>query len=162
MIGIVIVTHGNLGSALLDTAEFIVGAPLKSVKTVSVTPGEPADKLRKKVDSAIKSVDQRKGVLIFTDMFGGTSSDMSYAFLEKGKTDVISAVNLPILLRAVTAREHLDFIDLGRCLTNYGKKNISLASEILGGRRRSEKTSCDYNNFKEKEIQNVANSMCPV
>ncbi|QTA83704.1 Fructose-specific phosphotransferase enzyme IIA component [Desulfonema limicola] len=142
MIGIVIVTHGNLGSALLDTAEFITGAPLKSVKTVSVISGEPAEKLRDKVDSAIKCVDQQKGVLIFTDMFGGTSSDMSYSFLETGKTDVISAINLPILLRAVTARQHLDFIELGKCLTNYGKKNISLASEILKGRRRSEKSGC--------------------
>jgi len=159
MVGIVIVTHGSLGSALLDTAEFIVGTPLKSIKTVSVIPGEPAEKLRQKVDSAIRSVDQRKGVLIFTDMFGGTSSDMSYSFLEAGKTDVISAVNLPILLRAVTAREHLDFADLARCLTNYGKKNISLASDILKGRRRSEKTSCK---FEEKEIKNVTDSMCPV
>jgi len=159
MIGIVIVTHGNLGSALLDTAEFIVGAPLKSVKTVSVIPGESAENLRRKVDSAIRSVNQRKGVLILTDMFGGTSSDISYSFLETGKTDVISAVNLPILLRAVTAREHLNFIELGKCLTNYGKKNISLASEILKGQKRSEKTSC---NFKREEIGNVTNSMCSV
>ena len=157
MIGIVIVTHGNLGSALVDTAEFIVGTSLKSVKTVSVIPEEPAENLRKKVDSAIRSVNQRKGVLIFTDMFGGTSSDMSYSFLETGKTDVISAVNLPILLRAVTAREHLDFIELGKYLTNYGKKNISLASEILKGQKRSEKTSYK---FERKEISNVANSMC--
>jgi PTS system mannose-specific IIA component len=75
-------------------------------------------------------------------MFGGEASDMSYSFLEIGKTDVISAVNLPILMRAVKLRRQVSFTELARCLTSYGKQNISLGSDILMGKRRSPASPC--------------------
>ncbi len=101
MTGIVIVTHGKLGAALIDTAEFIKAERLEGVAAVSIDLNEHADKLRKKIAVAIKTVDQKQGVLILTDMFGGTPSNLSYSFLEEGRIEVISGVNLPILIKAL-------------------------------------------------------------
>jgi len=148
MVGIVLVTHGKLGKALSDTAEFILNTPLDAVTAVSADPEDSPERLRKKIAEGIRRVDRRKGILILTDMFGGTASDMSYAFLEKGKTDVISAVNLPILLRAVSLRSHTNLSGLGRCLTAYGKQNISLGSDIFAGTPRSLSAVCPFFNGK--------------
>ncbi|MEZ4524415.1 MAG: PTS fructose transporter subunit IIA [Desulfobacterales bacterium] len=150
MVGIVIVTHGKLGRALSETAEFILNSPLDAVTAVSAEPEDSPESLRKKIAEGIRRVDRKKGVLILTDMFGGAPSDMSYAFLEKGKTDVISSVNLPILLRAVNLRRHTGLSGLGRCLTSYGKQNISLASDILSGKPRSLSSACPF--YKGKKL----------
>ena len=98
MIGIVIVTHRQLGDALIDTAEFILGNRPEAAISVSIDLSESADILRKKIAVGIKKVDQKKGILLLTDMFGGTPSNLSYSFLEEGKMEVISGVNLPMLI----------------------------------------------------------------
>jgi len=157
MVGIVLVTHGKLGKALSDTAEFILNTPLDAVTAVSAEPGDSSEKLRKKIADGIRRVDRKKGILILTDMFGGAPSDMSYSFLEKGKTDVISSVNLPILLRAVSLRSHTNLSGLGRCLTAYGKQNISLASDILTGKPRSLSAVCPFFNGKTGSLGEMFN-----
>ena len=78
-----------------------------------------------------------EGVIILTDMFGGTPSNLSYSFLEEGKVEVLSGVNLPILIKAVTCRKDLKLTELASTLESYGKKSISLASSILKGNKRS-------------------------
>lgn len=136
MIGIVIVTHSQLGDALIDAAEFILGNRPDTMIPVSIDLKENVDKLRKKIAEAIKQVDNKKGVLILTDMFGGTPSNLSYSFLEEGKVEVISGVNLPILIKAVDIQKDMELSDLAQKLEAFGKKSISLASGILKGNKR--------------------------
>ena len=136
MIGMVIVTHGALGDALLDVATCILGYPPENVISISIDLKEDADKLLAKIAAGIKQIDQKKGVLILTDMFGGTPSNLGYSFLEEGAVEVISGVNLPILIKAFNARNKMELAELGVTLDAYGKKSIQLASEILKGKKR--------------------------
>lgn len=136
MIGIVIATHSQLGDAFIDTAEFILGNRPETTVSVSINLNENVDKLRQKIVEGIKKVDQQEGVLILTDMFGGTPSNLSYSFLEEGRVEVISGVNLPMLIKAVEAREKKQLSELAVDLEAFGKKSISLASGILKGNKR--------------------------
>ena len=136
MIGIVIATHSQLGDALIDAAEFIIGNRPETTVSVSINLNENVDKLRQKIVEGIKKVDQHEGVLILTDMFGGTPSNLSYSFLEEGRVEVISGVNLPMLIKAVEAREKTQLSELAVDLETFGKKSISLASGILKGNKR--------------------------
>ncbi len=137
MIGIVLVTHAQLGDALLSAGEFVLGAPIESAQAVSINLKESATKLRDDIAKAIKNVNQNQGVLILTDMFGGTPSNLSYSFLEEGRVEVMSGVNLPVLLRAVKTRlkEGKDIRDVALEVEAYGKKSICLASGILKGNK---------------------------
>nr|WP_319392795.1 PTS sugar transporter subunit IIA [uncultured Desulfobacter sp.] len=137
MTGILIVTHANLGASLIDTLEFILGAKQEKLDAISIDIKQDPESLRNKIKRGIKDVYCEKGVIIFTDMFGGTPSNLAYAFLEEGKVEVISGVNLPILLKAVTSREKMEIKALTAALIEHGKKSISLASDILKGTSRS-------------------------
>ncbi|MDZ7597840.1 MAG: PTS sugar transporter subunit IIA [Desulfobacterales bacterium] len=137
MIGILIVTHSQLGQALIEAAEFIIGKKPDNTTAVSININENVDKLRKKIAAGIKAVDQHEGVLILTDMFGGTPSNLSYSFLEEGKIEVISGVNLPIVIKADNSREKQELTKLAVNLEIYGRKSISLASSILKGNKRT-------------------------
>ncbi len=137
MIGILVVTHNQLGDALIESAEFIIGGRPKALESISIDLNQNAESLRKKIADTIKKVDQKDGVLILTDMFGGTPSNLSYSFLEEGRIEVLSGVNLPILIQAVNNREKMNLADLGNNLEKFGKKSISLASGILKGNKRS-------------------------
>lgn len=137
MIGIVVVTHGRLGEVLIETAELIIGDRSDAVGAVSINLNEDVDNLRDKVARGIKAVNRKKGVLILTDMFGGTPSNLSYSFLEEGRIEVVSGVNLPILIKAVNSREKMGLAELAECLEKFGKRSISMASGILKGNKRS-------------------------
>ena len=137
MIGIVIVTHCQLGEALIEAAEFIIGERPESLESVSIDLSENAEKLRNKISQGIKKVEGQEGVLILTDMFGGTPSNLSYSFLEEGRIEVLSGVNLPILIQAVNMRKKMKLDQLAANLEAFGKRSISLASGILKGNKRS-------------------------
>lgn len=137
MIGILVVTHGDLGKALLETAEFVKNEKIENCINVSINVNENADGLRDKIKQGVKDVDKGDGILIFTDMFGGTPSNLSYSFLEEGKTEVISGVNLPTLIRAAELRKKFNVTDTAARIETFGKKSISLASGILKGTPRS-------------------------
>jgi PTS system mannose-specific IIA component len=130
MVGIVIVTHLNLGEELLAVVKLIVGK-LKQFEAVSINPTEEVEEIREKISAAIRKVDRGKGVLILTDMFGGTPSNISLSFLEEWKIEVITGVNLPMLLKLSTYEEEKDLAELAEFIKTYGQKNINLASEIL-------------------------------
>jgi PTS system mannose-specific IIA component len=138
MIGIVIVTHCRLGEALIEAAVFILGNQPEQLEPISIDINEEAEKLRAKIAAGIKKVDQRDGVLILTDMFGGTPSNISYSFLEDGRIEVLSGVNLPVLIKALHLRKDTELSKLAVTLEASGKKSISLASGILKGNKRSE------------------------
>ncbi len=137
MIGILLVTHANLGQALIETLEFISEKKETHLSAVSINIQEDPETLRKKIKKAIMDVKTDTGVIILTDMFGGTPSNLSYSFLEEGRVEVISGVNLPILFRAVNSRSKMNMEALTSVLVEHGKKSISLASDILKGTKRS-------------------------
>ncbi len=139
MIGILIAAHSNLSYALIEAAEFILGKKQTALLPLSVNiENEPSDKIIKKIRETIKKVDCGKGVLILTDMFGGTPSNISYSFLKEGKVEVLSGVNLPILIRAINKREKMGLGELAANVEAFGRKSISLASGILKGNKRAD------------------------
>ena len=113
MIGIVVVTHSGLGEALIEAAESIMEGNLGGATAVSVDLKQSAEDMRKKISGGIKKVDKGRGVLILTDMFGGTPSNLSLSFLEEGRIEVLTGVNLPLVIRAAKMRKDKDLkIDL--------------------------------------------------
>lgn len=130
MVGVVIVTHGNMARDLVDITELIVGS-CPALFPVTIRPEEDISKIAKKVESAIKSADKGQGVLILTDLFGGTPSNVSLSFLAQNKVEVLSGVNLPMVIKISTHCENSDLKELAKRGKKAGKKNISLASEIM-------------------------------
>lgn len=131
MIGVLVITHGNLGSELVKVAELIKGS-LEATLCISVETTKGLDDLRKEITAAIRKVDSGAGVLILTDLFGGTPSNVSLAFLKEGKVEVVTGVNLPMLLKVPDVREkENDLANFAAQIRDYGKKNIYLASEVL-------------------------------
>ena len=102
MIGVVVVTHCHLAEELICAARLVVGEDLKQFQAVSVDPKDGSDQIREKIVAAIRKVDTGQGVLILTDMYGGTPSNISLSFLEEKKIEVITGVNLPMLLKLAT------------------------------------------------------------
>ena len=130
MVGVVIVTHGNLARDLVEVTDLIVGGCTNLIP-VSIQPDEGIAELAKKVESAIAAADKGKGVLILTDLFGGTPSNVSLSFLQENKVEVLSGVNLPMMIKIATHGENSELKELGRLAKSAAKKNISLASEIM-------------------------------
>jgi mannose PTS system EIIA component len=136
MFGIVIVTHGSIGDALLEAARFITADRLGGMTSVSLGPDDNSDKMRKVILSAIKNVQQTSGVLILTDMFGGTPSNLSYSFLKEGQIEVVSGVNLPMLIKAIEIRKTTALGPAAVAIETHGKKSISLASGVLKAKQK--------------------------
>ncbi|MBW1677020.1 MAG: PTS sugar transporter subunit IIA [Deltaproteobacteria bacterium] len=137
MIGLVIVTHSGLGEALIEAAESILEGPLGAATAVSVDLRQSAEQMREKISIGIKTVGQGGGVLILTDMFGGTPSNLSLSFLEEGRIEVLTGVNLPVVIRAAKMRKDKNLSELAESLQAYGRKSISLASGVLKGNKRT-------------------------
>ena len=130
MIGALITTHGNLGNELIKAAELIKG-PLNDILHVSVDQTKNVEDIKKEISNAIKKLDKGKGVLILTDLFGGTPSNISLSFIKEGKVEVLTGVNLPMVLKLSEVKEDMTLRDFACLIKNYGEKNIMLASEIL-------------------------------
>lgn len=137
MVGVVVVTHCHLAEELIAAAQLVVGEDLKQFQSVSIDPREGSEEIREKIISAIRKVDEGQGVLILTDMYGGTPSNISLSFLEEKKIEVITGVNLPMLLKLATYQNDLNLEALAVFITDYGQRNINLASEVL--KKRVEK-----------------------
>jgi PTS system mannose-specific IIA component len=130
MIGIVIVTHSALADEFLLATQQIVGA-VEGIEPISIDPSDPIEEVEKRIKRGIKKVDMGRGVLILTDMFGGTPSNISLSFQERGKVEIVTGVNLPMLIKLSTLREEKTLDELASFIKSYGQKNIHLASEIL-------------------------------
>ena len=130
MIGVLITTHGNLGNELIKAAELIKGK-LEGVSTVSVDQKKEMEEIKKEISSAVKKLDRGQGVLILTDLFGGTPSNISLSFLKEGKVEVVTGVNLPMMLKLYDKRQEMGLKEFAFYIKDYGRKNIYLASEVL-------------------------------
>ncbi len=136
MIGIVLVSHGQLATELLRAAEIIVGK-IENTVAVDIDPKTSIDEIHKTVEGAIRTVDAGKGVLLLTDMFGGTTSNIGLSFLGTHRVEVLTGVNLPMMVKLPMARMTMSLADLARHLQEYGQKNITIPGDML--KKRADK-----------------------
>lgn len=130
MIGLVVVTHARIGQELLRAAEIIVGG-IEQAQAVSIEPSDQADSIRETIEAAVKQVACDEGLVIMTDMFGGTPSNLSLSFLEENRVEVLTGVNLPMLIKFSTERNRRTLADLARLLRDRSREGILVAGEYL-------------------------------
>jgi PTS system mannose-specific IIA component len=133
MVGLVIVCHEDMGAELVRAAEMIVGR-IEAVETVSVKQDSAPETLRDRIESAIKKVDRKKGVMLFTDMFGGTPSNIALAFLGDS-VEVVSGVNLSMVIKFANHRDEKTLPVLARLVQEAAQKSIVIASQMLKGNK---------------------------
>jgi PTS system mannose-specific IIA component len=133
VIGIVIAAHGDLGPAMLRAAEAIVG-PMDQAAALSLSYEEDPQSARNRLAEALRRLDGGQGVLVLTDMFGGTPTNLAIPFLEAGKVEVLTGLSLPMLLKAQTARNEMPLGELAAFLKEYGARNIVVAGGVLSGK----------------------------
>ena len=136
-VGVVVVTHGQLAAELLNAAEMIVG-DLPRFAAVSIGWHDDVTLAHEAIARAIAKVDGGGGVLILTDMFGGTPSNLGLACLEAGKVEVVTGVNLPMLIKLARAPEAAEVLSLARALCEHGRAAIRVASDLLRSDREAE------------------------
>jgi PTS system mannose-specific IIA component len=132
MIGVVVVTHGQLATELVNAAETIVG-DLPHVVAVSIGWHEDVQDARREIGEAIAAVSGPEGVLIVTDMFGGTPANLGITFLEAGRIEVVTGVNLPMLIKLAGLRNTSSVLDAARQIREHGRNAIWVASDLLHG-----------------------------
>jgi len=129
-VGVVIVTHYGLGDEFLQALRLIIPeAP--EYKSVSLDPSQSVDDMRARIEEGIRGADGGGGVLILTDMFGGTPSNVALSFLDDYPVEVVTGINLPMLIKLATLREEKPLDELAVFIKEYGQRNISVASQLL-------------------------------
>ena len=131
MIGLVLVTHGRLAAEFVVAMEHVVG-PQERVESICIGPEDDMEARREDIAAAIAKVDAGSGVIILTDLFGGTPSNLAISLMKSDKVEVIAGVNLPMLIRLEGARKAMDVRAAVAAAREAGRKYISVASEILG------------------------------
>lgn len=132
MIGIVVVSHGRLAEELVAAAEHVVG-PQEKIVAVSIGADDDMEKRRSDILSSAQNVDDGSGVIILTDMFGGTPSNLAISVMEKANAEVIAGVNLPLLIKLASVREEKGLADAVADAHEAGRKYINVASWVLAG-----------------------------
>jgi len=130
MIGIIIVSHGNLALELKSAMEHILGVQ-QNIEILSLFPNDDLDKKKDELEKLINEFDPNKGIIILTDMFGGTPSNLAISFLKNKKIEVISGANLPMLVKLIGLRENDDLKKIAEQAKDSAQRYISIASEIL-------------------------------
>ena len=131
-IGVVVVTHGQLAAELLNSAEMIVG-DLPTFTAVSIGWHDDVNDAREEIAQAIERVRGEEGVLLLTDMFGGTPSNLGMTFLEIDRLEVITGVNLPMLIKLASLRRSSDLLAVAKEMRDHGRSAIWVASDLLRG-----------------------------
>lgn len=131
MIGMILVTHGNLAEEFVHAMEHVVGDQ-SAVATVCIGPNDDMERRRSEIAEAITAVDSGEGVIILTDLFGGTPSNLAISLMHAGKVEVIAGINLPMLIRLAKARACMSVRDAAAAARDAGRNYITIASEYLG------------------------------
>jgi PTS system mannose-specific IIA component len=131
MIGIILVTHGDLARHFIDAMEHVVG-PQEQVETICIGPHDDMEQRRGDISAAIAKVDTGEGAVILTDLFGGTPSNLAISLLDAGRIEVIAGINLPMLIRLSGARKTMNVKDTVHAAQTAGRNYITVASEFLG------------------------------
>ena len=131
MIGVVLVTHGNLATELVKVMEHVVGSQ-DQLTTITIDPDDDMEKRREDILNSVQLVDKGLGVIILTDMFGGTPSNLAISIMEKAEIDIIAGVNLPMLIKLASVRSTETISDAVAQAREAGQKYIMVASQVLG------------------------------
>jgi PTS system mannose-specific IIA component len=131
MIGVVLVTHGGLATEFRIAMEHVVG-PQEAIETICIGPDDDMESRRADIASAVERVNDGAGVILLTDLFGGTPSNLAISLLDAGRIEVIAGINLPMLIRLESARRTMSVTQAVAAAREAGKKYISVASELLG------------------------------
>lgn len=131
MIGLILVTHGRLADHFIEAMEHVVGTQ-QNVATICIGPNDDMEQRRADIAKAIRAVDTGSGVIILTDLFGGTPSNLAISLLDSGRVEVIAGINLPMLIRLAGAREAMDVTAAVAAAAAAGRSYITVASELLG------------------------------
>jgi PTS system mannose-specific IIA component len=130
MIGGIIVSHGKLAEELLNALNIILGEVV-NMEAISIGWYDDVEESKKRINKILKRVEQKNGVVIFTDMFGGTPSNLSLSFLKDDHVEIITGVNLPMLIKFVSLQRGHNLKEVAKKVVEQGKKNIHLASALL-------------------------------
>jgi len=131
LVGALVVTHGQLGQELVSAAQAIVGE-ISYIAAVSIGWNDDVDESKKKIEQAVAEVDQGKGVIILTDMFGGTPSNLSLPLLKRNELEIVTGVNLPMVIKLANQSGADSLSELVTKVKKQGQSHISIASELLG------------------------------
>lgn len=131
MIGLVLVTHGRLADEFVVAMEHVVGKQ-ERIATICIGPDDDMEEQRAIIAKAIADVDAGRGVIVLTDLFGGTPSNLAISLMQPGTVEVIAGINLPMLIRLDGARKAMKVVDAVAAAREAGKKYITVASEVLG------------------------------
>jgi PTS system mannose-specific IIA component len=135
MIGVVVVAHGNIGREMVTAVQRIM-PEAKHITGVAVESDDPPESIRKTIAEAVEKVDAGDGVMILSDMFGGTPSNICLSFLEPSRIEVLSGFNLPMLVKLANLKPDADFRETVEFIQQYGQRNIVIASQMLGKHKR--------------------------
>lgn len=130
MIGLLLISHCDLGKELLNAAEFIVGK-MDAAAAISINQSTKSEDVLKVIARTLKTLDKGQGVLVLTDMFGGTPSNLSLSFLKEEKVEVLTGVNLPMVVAVAQDRDRLSLRELGEKAQEAGRRSIALAGKLL-------------------------------
>lgn len=130
MIGLLIISHCDLGREFLNAAELILGR-LEAADAIAITQTTESEEVLKEISKKLKALDRGDGVLVLTDMFGGTPSNLSLSFLEEERVEVLTGVNLPMVVAVAQDRARLSLSELGEKAQQAGRRSIALAGKLL-------------------------------
>lgn len=132
MIGMVLVTHGRLAAEFVAAMEHVVG-PQEAVAIVCIGPDDDMEQRRREILEAVHEVDSGDGVIVLTDMFGGTPSNLALSIMDQGKVDVVAGTNLPMLIKLASLRASVGLEEAIEAAQEAGRKYINVASKVLNG-----------------------------
>lgn len=132
MIGLVLVTHGALANEFVAATEHVVGEQ-EAMRAICIGPDDDMEQRREDILSAVRAVDSGQGVIVLTDMFGGTPSNLAISIMDKANVEIIAGINLPMLIRLAKARQECALAEAVEQAQEAGRKYISVASKVLSG-----------------------------
>ncbi len=133
MIGMVLVTHGHLATEFRAALEHVVG-PQRAIETITIGPEDDMEQRRQDIVAAVASVDSGSGVVLLTDMFGGTPSNLAISVMDRTKVEVVAGINLPMLIKLASVREAASLETAVTQAQEAGRKYINIASRVLNGK----------------------------
>ncbi len=132
MIGMVVVTHGRLAEEFISAVEHVVG-PQTALEAISIGPDDDMEQRRQDILDAVSKVDEGEGVILLTDMFGGTPSNLSISIMDSKNVEVIAGINLPMLIKLASVRNVCNMKEAVTAAQDAGRKYINVASHVLSG-----------------------------
>jgi PTS system mannose-specific IIA component len=139
VIGVVIVSHYRLAEEFLQAVQLIVGE-LPHFFAIGLDPSNSPESMRSRIDKAIREADQGDGALVLVDMFGGTPSNLCLSFLDEGRVEVVTGLNLPMVVKIARLKQAMPIHEVAELAREYGRRNISVASDVLAGRESPERS----------------------